>query len=48
MNTSITSRLASLFSAALLTLAMFAGVNELALSDTPADQLARVSASTQG
>jgi hypothetical protein len=48
MNTSITSRLASLFSAALLTFAMLAGVDMLALTDAPADQIARVNASAPG
>ncbi|HEY6135100.1 MAG TPA: hypothetical protein VIW70_14065 [Rubrivivax sp.] len=48
MNTTITSRLASLLSAAMLTLAMFAGINALAVSDAPADQMARIGATAQG
>lgn len=48
MNTSFVNRLAGFFSAALLTLAMLAGVNALAVSDTPVDMLAKASAGSQG
>jgi hypothetical protein len=48
MNTSFVNRLAGFFSAALLTLAMLAGVNALAVSDAPAELLAKTSAGSQG
>ena len=48
MNPSLLNRLAGLFSAALLTLAMLAGVNALAVNEAPADLLARASAGSQG
>lgn len=42
--TSITARIASFATAAALTLAMFVGVNALAVSDAPADLIAKVAA----
>ena len=47
MKTSITARFASLAIAAVMTLAMLAGVNGLAVSDAPDALLARVAASQQ-
>lgn len=48
MNTSLVNRLAGFFSAALLTLAMLAGVNALAVNEAPPDLLAKASAGSQG
>lgn len=48
MNTSLLNRLAGLFSAALLTLAMLAGVNALSVNEAPADLLATAVAGSQG
>jgi fructose-1,6-bisphosphatase/sedoheptulose 1,7-bisphosphatase-like protein len=47
MNTSLTQRLAGFVSAALLTVAMLAGVNALAIGDAPAGVLAASSVQTQ-
>lgn len=48
MNPSLLNRLAGFFSAALLTLAMLAGVNALAVNEAPADLLAKAVAGSQG
>ena len=45
MNTSQTSTLFSLFGAAIMTIAMLAGVNGLATGDAPDAQMARAAAS---
>ena len=44
MNTPQTSTLFSLFGAAIMTIAMLAGVNGLAISDAPDAQMARAAA----
>jgi hypothetical protein len=48
MNPSFLDRLAGFFSAALLTLAMLAGVNALAVNEAPAELLAKAVAGSQG
>jgi len=48
MNTTLINRLASFASAAVLTAVMLAGVNALAVSDAPADLLARAIVNQQG
>lgn len=48
MNIPLTHRLAGLASAALLTVAMLAGVNALAIGDAPAGLLATAPAAAQG
>lgn len=47
MNTTLSTRLASFAFAALLTVAMLAGVNGLAVSDAPASTMARSAAAAQ-
>ncbi len=47
MTTTLTTRLASFSFAALLTIAMLAGVNGLAVSDAPASTMARSAATAQ-
>jgi hypothetical protein len=47
MTTSLTTRFASFAIAAVMTLAMLAGVNGLAVSDAPDALLARIAASQQ-